>query len=181
MFIFISLLVLIKLGSPIIFSQYRVGKDEKVFKIFKFRTMLDLRDEHGNFLADEKRMNSLGLMLRKSGLDELPELFNVLCGEMSLVGPRPLLTDYLTEYSDFHKNRHNVRPGITGLAQVNGRNAVTWKERLDTDVKYVDHYGFFMDIKILTKTLWIILTLNGSTPKNGVVMEEYKRESHESK
>ena len=179
LFVVLTVIVYLKLGSPIIFTQTRVGKNEKTFKIYKFRSMLDLKDDQGQLLPDEKRVNSFGMFLRKSGLDELPELINVIRGDMSLVGPRPLLENYLNEYSDTHKKRHNVRPGVTGLAQVNGRNAVSWKVRLDYDIAYVQSYGLIMDLKILFKTFFIILSAKGSTPSKGIVMEEYKRESNE--
>ena len=178
--ILLSLLIYTNLGSPIIFHQSRVGKDEKVFKILKFRSMSNSTDENGKLLPDEKRLNNFGIFLRKTGMDELPELINVLRGEMSLVGPRPLLTHYLIEYSEFHKRRHTVRPGITGLSQVNGRNDITWKKRLDTDIEYVDNYGFIMDIKIILRTFITLITFNGSTPKGSVIMEEYKRGSNET-
>lgn len=168
-------LVRLIMGSPTFFIQTRVGLNEKPFKLVKFRTMFDLRDTNGDLLPDDQRLNRLGLFLRKSGLDELPELVNVIKGEMSLVGPRPLLLEYLSEYSEYHKQRHHVKPGLTGLAQVNGRNTTTWKERLDYDVNYVKSISFFNDLKIVLKTIVVLLTFKGATPKDKAVMNEYKR------
>ncbi len=142
-----------KLGQPVIFSQHRPGLHGKLFRLYKFRSMRDLRDEHGNLLPDEQRLTLFGRFLRSSSLDELPELFNVLKGEMSLVGPRPLLVQYLDRYTPEQARRHEVRPGITGWAQVNGRNALTWEEKFALDVWYVDHHNFWLDIKILFMTL----------------------------
>lgn len=177
----LTLYVLVRFifGTPVLFIQTRIGLDEKPFKLIKFRTMFDLRDEENILLPDDKRLNKFSLFLRKSGLDELPELINILKGEMSLVGPRPLLVEYLNEYSEYHKQRHRLKPGLTGLAQVNGRNITTWKERLDFDVEYVKNVTFFNDIKILFKTLVILVTLKGATPKNKAVMDEYKRDQNE--
>lgn len=172
-------LVRLIFGSPALFIQTRVGLDEKPFKLIKFRTMVDLRDKQGNLLPDEQRLNRFGLFLRKTGLDELPELVNVIRGEMSLVGPRPLLVEYLSEYSEYHKQRHHVRPGVTGLAQVNGRNTTTWEERLDYDVEYVNTISFLCDLKIVLKTIAVIVMFKGATPKNKAVMDEYKRNEDE--
>lgn len=168
-------LVRLVFGSPAFFIQTRVGLDEKPFKLIKFRTMIDLKDKEGNLLPDEQRLNRFGLFLRKTGLDEMPELVNVIRGEMSLVGPRPLLVKYLSEYSEYHKQRHHVKPGVTGLAQVNGRNTTTWKERLDYDVEYVNSISFLCDLKIVLKTIVVIVKFKGATPKNKAVMDEYKR------
>lgn len=154
LYIIVAVLVRIKLGSPVLFCQPRPGKDEKIFKLYKFRTMTDERDEDGNLLPDDVRLTRFGKLLRSTSLDELPEAFNILKGDMSVVGPRPLLVEYLELYNEHQKRRHNVRPGLTGLAQVSGRNAITWEEKFDLDVKYVDEISFFADVKILFKTVW---------------------------
>ena len=138
----VAILVRIKLGAPIIFAQERPGLHEKIFRMYKFRSMSDARDKNGKLLPDEKRLGSFGKSLRGTSLDELPELFNILKGDMSIVGPRPLLVEYLPRYSKEQRKRHNVRPGLTGYAQVNGRNAATWQERFEKDVWYVEHLSF---------------------------------------
>ncbi|MEE0411122.1 MAG: sugar transferase, partial [Clostridia bacterium] len=138
LYIIVAILVRIKLGSPVIFKQARPGKDEKIFNLYKFRTMTDERDDDGNFLPDDVRLTKFGRLLRKTSLDELPEAFNILKGDMSVVGPRPLLVKYLNRYSEEQKRRHEVRPGLTGLAQVSDRNAITWEEKFEYDIKYVD-------------------------------------------
>ena len=153
----VSILVRTKLGSPIFFTQDRVGKDNKIFKMIKFRTMTDARDKFGELLSDEERLTSFGKFLRSSSLDELPELINVLKGDMSLVGPRPLLEKYLPLYSEEQIKRHNVKPGITGWAQVNGRNSISWTEKFKLDVFYVENYSFLFDIKILFLTYYIYM------------------------
>jgi undecaprenyl phosphate N,N'-diacetylbacillosamine 1-phosphate transferase len=149
----ISLLVRIKLGSPVLFSQERPGKDEKIFKLYKFRSMTNEKDENGNLLPNEKRLTSFGRKLRSTSLDELPELLNIAKGDMSIIGPRPLLIRYLPAYTDEEKHRHDVRPGLTGLAQINGRNFVKWDQRLAFDVEYVKHITFAGDAKIFFKTI----------------------------
>lgn len=146
------ILVRIKLGNPAIFRQKRPGKDEKIFTLYKFRTMTDEKDEEGNLLPDEKRLTKFGRMLRKTSLDELPELINIMKGDMSIVGPRPLLIEYLPYYTLEEKHRHDVRPGLTGLAQVNGRNIISWNEKLQYDIRYVSKINFFVDLKIILKT-----------------------------
>ena len=153
LYIIVVVLVRIKLGSPVIFKQARPGKDGKIFNLYKFRTMTDERDENGELLPDDVRLIAFGKMLRKTSLDELPEAFNILKGDMSVVGPRPLLVKYLPLYNDHQKRRHEVRPGLSGLAQVNGRNALTWEEKFDWDVKYVDNITFLGDVKIILKTV----------------------------
>lgn len=150
----LALLVRTKLGSPVLFCQERPGLNEEIFTLYKFRTMTDGKDEKGNFLPDEQRLTALGRFLRKYSLDELPELFNILKGDMSLIGPRPLLVEYLSLYNEGQKRRHEVRPGLSGLAQVNGRNALTWEEKFQLDVKYVDELSFFFDIKLILLSLW---------------------------
>lgn len=149
----IALLVRIKLGSPVLFTQERPGKNEKIFKLYKFRSMSDERDEKGNFLPNELRLTAFGRKLRSTSLDELPELFNILIGDMSIIGPRPLLIRYLPVYTEEEKHRHDVRPGLSGLAQVNGRNYVPWDQRLTYDVQYVKHITFLEDVKLILRTI----------------------------
>ena len=148
-----AVLVRIKLGKPVVFCQERPGKDEKIFKMYKFRTMTNTCDEEGNLLPDEKRLTPFGRMLRKTSLDELPELFNIFKGDMSIVGPRPLLCSYLPYYTEREKKRHSVMPGLTGLAQVNGRNMLAWDERLELDVRYAENITFIGDMKIIVRTV----------------------------
>lgn len=155
--IIVAILVRIKLGSPVIFHQKRPGKDERIFTLCKFRTMTDECDENGNLLPDEIRLTSFGKFLRATSLDELPELWNIFKGDMSLIGPRPLLVDYLPYYTKEEKLRHTVRPGLTGYAQVNGRNFLGWDDRLAKDVFYVKNMSFLMDVKILFKTVEVVL------------------------
>lgn len=152
-----AVLVKTKLGSPVFFSQDRPGKDEKIFKLYKFRSMTDQRDEQGNLLPDQQRLPPFGRVLRSTSLDELPELLNILKGDMSIVGPRPLLTRYLPYYKPEERIRHAVRPGLTGLAQVNGRNNVDWDERLSLDIQYVNTISFFEDLRIVIKTVLKVL------------------------
>ena len=152
-FLVVSVLVYSKLGSPIFFTQERVGKDGKIFKMIKFRTMLDSTNKFGELLDDEERLTPFGKKLRSTSLDELPELINVLKGDMSLVGPRPLLVEYIPLYSKHQFRRHEVNPGITGWAQVNGRNSIDWETKFDLDVEYVDKFNLIMDIKILFLTV----------------------------
>ena len=154
LYIIVAILVRIKLGSPVIFKQARPGKNEKIFNLYKFRTMTDERDEDGNLLPDDVRLTKFGKLLRKTSLDELPEAFNILKGDMSVVGPRPLLVKYLNRYSEEQKRRHEVRPGLTGLAQVSGRNAITWEEKFEYDIEYVDNITFVGDVKIIFLTVW---------------------------
>ena len=168
-----AILVRVKLGTPVLFTQERPGKDEKVFKLYKFRTMTDARDENGNLLPDDQRLPSFGKKLRATSLDELPELFNMIKGDMAVVGPRPLLVRYLSRYNRHQARRHEVRPGFTGLAQVNGRNAISWNEKFDWDVKYVDHITFVEDWKIIIKTLKIVFKHEGITSGSSATMEEF--------
>ncbi len=170
----VAVLVRTKLGSPVIFKQKRPGKDEKIFTLYKFRTMTDARDEEGNLLLDDVRLTKFGKLLRSTSLDELPELFNILKGDMSIVGPRPLLVQYLPLYNDVQKHRHDVRPGFTGYAQVNGRNSITWEEKFDLDVYYVNHLNFKMDISIILKTVKVVLFREGISSETSVTMEEFR-------
>lgn len=160
-YIIVAILVRVKLGSPVIFTQERPGKNEKIFKMYKFRTMTDERDENGELLPDIQRLTRFGRFLRNSSLDELPELFNILKGDMSIVGPRPLLVKYLPLYNDFQKHRHDVRPGLTGLAQTNGRNETTWEKRFEYDVMYSKNVSFIGDLKIIINTIKIVLNHSG--------------------
>jgi lipopolysaccharide/colanic/teichoic acid biosynthesis glycosyltransferase len=159
----VALLIRIKLGSPILFTQDRPGLGGNIFRMMKFRTMLDAKDKHGNLLPDAQRMTKFGAFLRSTSLDELPGLFNVIKGDMSLVGPRPLLVQYLPLYNQEQARRHNVRPGITGWAQVNGRNAISWEDKFKYDVWYVDNQSFCLDIKILFLTVKKVLVRDGIT------------------
>jgi sugar transferase EpsL len=163
----------VKLGSPVLFRQQRPGQHGRPFTIYKFRTMSDVRDGQGNLLPDAGRLTPFGRFLRRTSLDELPELFNVLKGEMSLVGPRPLLTEYLDRYTLEQARRHEVRPGITGWAQVNGRNALTWEQKFALDVWYVDHLSFWLDLKILALTGWKVLRCEGISQTGHATMEEF--------
>ena len=169
----IYLLVILNLGSPAFFLQERVGKDNKVFKIIKFRTMKDAKDKEGNDLPDYKRVTKLGSFLRATSLDELPELINVIKGEMSLVGPRPLLTQYLPIYNEEQIRRHEVLPGVTGWAQVNGRNSLTWNEKFKLDVWYVDNRSFWIDIKILFLTAYKVIKREGINKSQTVTMDYF--------
>ena len=161
------------LGSPVIFTQSRPGKDEKIFKIYKFRSMSDARDENGNLLSDEIRLGEFGKKLRALSIDELPQLFNVLKGDMSFIGPRPLLIEYLPLYSNEQKRRHNVRPGITGLAQVNGRNAISWKEKFEFDTYYADNLSLILDIKIAIKTIQKVIKKDGVNKEGMATTEKF--------
>lgn len=169
-----ALLVRIKLGSPVIFCQKRPGKDEKIFSMYKFRSMTDEKDENGNLLPDEVRLTGFGKKLRATSLDELPELFNILKGDMSIVGPRPLLVSYLERYNEEQKHRHDVRPGLTGLAQVNGRNAISWEEKFAYDIKYVNGVTFWNDLKIIFLTVHSVIKRDGISSDTSATMEEFK-------
>lgn len=153
LYLIVAILVRVKLGSPILFTQERPGKNEKIFKLYKFRTMTDARDENGNLLPDEVRLTKFGRMLRATSLDELPEAFNIIKGDMSIIGPRPLLISYLPWYSEQERHRHDVRPGLSGLAQINGRNFVDWNHRLAFDVEYVNRITFIGDMRIIMQTV----------------------------
>ncbi len=156
LYLILVILVRIKLGSPVLFCQERPGYNEKIFKLYKFRTMTDKRDEKGNLLPDSERLTKFGSMLRSTSMDELPEMFNILKGDMSLIGPRPLLVEYLPYYTEEERLRHSVRPGLTGLAQVSGRNYLAWDKRLAKDVEYVNHISFIMDVRIIIKTIMVV-------------------------
>ena len=168
-----AILVRKKLGSPVLFSQERPGLDGKTFRLYKFRTMTDERDENGNLLPDEDRLPPFGMKLRSTSLDELPELINIWKGDMSVVGPRPLLVRYLSRYNAHQARRHEVRPGFTGLAQVHGRNAISWEEKFDLDVKYVDTVSFLGDWKIILQTVLTVLKREGVSSATSVTMEEF--------
>lgn len=171
--IILSIVVRIKLGGPVIFKQERPGKDGKVFQLYKFRTMSNEKDENGNLLPDAQRLNKFGRILRSTSLDELPEFFNILKGDMSIVGPRPLLVKYLEYYNDFEMRRHEVRPGLTGLAQVSGRNQLTWETRFKKDIEYVDNITFFMDVKIVILTIKKIFIREGIEFKSKETIMDY--------
>ena len=170
----VAILVRIKLGTPIIFMQKRPGKDGKIFTLYKFRTMTDEIDAMGELLPDEVRLKKFGKFLRSTSLDELPELVNILKGEMSFVGPRPLLVEYLELYNEEQSRRHEVRPGLTGLAQVNGRNDTTWADRLRYDVEYVNNISFKNDLLIILKTIKLVFTRKGVSSSTSVTMEKFK-------
>ena len=170
----LALLVRINLGAPVFFRQERPGLHEKIFRLYKFRSMKDAVDAQGRELPDEERLGRFGRLLRASSLDELPELFNVLKGEMSLVGPRPLLVKYLPLYNEEQHRRHDVLPGITGWAQVNGRNAISWEEKFRLDVWYVDHWSPLLDLKILFLTIKKVLIHEGISAENQATMEEFR-------
>jgi lipopolysaccharide/colanic/teichoic acid biosynthesis glycosyltransferase len=168
-----AILVRTKLGSPVLFTQERPGRDERTFKLFKFRTMTDERNENGELLPDEERLTSFGKMLRTTSLDELPELWNIIKGDMALVGPRPLLVKYLPRYSPEQHRRHEVRPGLTGYAQAHGRNAVTWEDKFKMDVWYVDHLTFKTDVGVIIDTVKAVLKREGISGGGEATMSEF--------
>lgn len=170
----VAILVRTKLGSPVIFHQKRPGKDGKIFTLCKFRSMTDEKDENGNLLPDEVRLTKFGKMLRSTSLDELPELWNILKGDMSIIGPRPLLVQYLPLYNEKQKHRHDVRPGLTGLAQVNGRNAISWEEKFEYDVEYVNNVSFALDCQIFFGTIKAVLCREGINSANDATMEVFR-------
>lgn len=170
----IAILVRIKLGTPVIFKQQRPGKNEKIFTLYKFRTMTDRKDENGNLLPDSERLTKFGKILRSTSLDELPELINILKGDMAIVGPRPLLVEYLPYYTEEEKHRHDVRPGLTGLAQVNGRNSISWEEKFNDDLKYVNKITFMGDTKIILKTVGKVFKREGISQENSATMEKFQ-------
>lgn len=174
LFALLAILVRTKLGSPVLFTQERPGKDGKVFRLYKFRTMTDERDEHGELLPDDVRLTRFGQMLRSTSLDELPEFFNILRGDMSFIGPRPLLVSYLPLYSERQSHRHDVRPGLTGLAQCSGRNLLSWEERFELDVEYVQNVSLSMDVSIIFRTVRGILKKEGISSETSVTMEPFR-------
>lgn len=176
----VAILVRIKLGSPIIFKQKRPGLNEKIFTLYKFRTMTDERDKFGELLPDEIRLTKFGKVLRSTSLDELPELFNIIKGDMSIVGPRPLLVQYLPLYNEHQKKRHNVRPGLSGWAQVNGRNAISWEDKFNLDVKYVNNLSFLLDWKIIFLTLKKVFVREGINREGEATMGQFKESTEES-
>lgn len=176
----ISMMVAWQLGFPILFRQKRPGYQGKIFTIYKFRTMRELTDSRGNLLPDKKRLTKFGMFLRKTSLDELPELFNVLKGEMSIVGPRPLLIAYLPLYDQFQIRRHNVLPGITGWAQINGRNALTWQKKFELDVWYVDHWSLWLDVKIIVISIIKVLRSEGISQPGQATAEPFKGNTSET-
>lgn len=174
LYLILALLVRVKLGSPVLFAQERPGKDEKIFTLYKFRTMTDARDEHGNLLPDEVRLTRFGKLLRATSLDELPEAFNIIKGDMSVIGPRPLLVRYLPRYNAEQHRRHEVRPGLSGYAQVHGRNAVSWQEKFQMDVAYVDHITFLGDLKIIWDSVMVaFIRRDGISSATSATMEEF--------
>ena len=172
-YVILALIVRFNLGSPVLFAQERPGKDGKIFKLYKFRSMSNAKDKEGNLLPDKDRLNNFGKLLRSTSLDELPEIFNILKGDMSLIGPRPLLVKYLKYYNSFEKRRHEARPGMTGLAQVSGRNAATWKERFKKDVEYIDHISFCLDVKIFFLTIKKIFVRDGIEYRGTRTINDY--------
>ncbi|MBQ7503793.1 MAG: sugar transferase [Ruminococcus sp.] len=175
LYLIIAFFVRLKLGSPVLFKQPRPGKDEKIFYLYKFRTMTDKKDKNGNLLPDAERLTKFGRFLRKTSLDELPEAYNILIGNMSVVGPRPLLVRYLPLYNEHQRHRHDVRPGLSGWAQVNGRNTVSWKDKFDYDVYYANHVTFGLDVKIVWKSfVQAFFKREGITSETSATMEEFK-------
>lgn len=173
LYVIVVILVRVKLGSPVLFTQERPGKDEMVFKLYKFRTMTDERDENGKLLPDEIRLTKFGKLLRTTSLDELPEAFNIIKGDMSIIGPRPLLVKYLPYYSEEQHHRHDVRPGLSGYAQTHGRNWVSWDERFAMDIQYVNHITFLGDIKIIMDTVISVVKKEGISSTTSATMENF--------
>ena len=171
--VIVSLLIYFKMGRPILFCQNRPGLNEKIFIIYKFRTMSDEKDENGEFLSDDIRLGKLGKFIRSTSLDELPQLFNIIKGDMSFVGPRPLLVEYLPLYNNRQKKRHDVLPGVTGWAQVNGRNAISWEQKFELDVWYVENMSFWLDMKILWLTLLKVIKRSGISSSTSVTVEKF--------
>ncbi|MEA1916215.1 MAG: undecaprenyl phosphate N,N'-diacetylbacillosamine 1-phosphate transferase [Campylobacterota bacterium] len=170
----VALLILLKMGRPILFQQKRPGLNEQIFGIYKFRTMTNEKDKNGDLLSDELRLKGLGKLIRSTSLDELPQIFNVLKGEMSFVGPRPLLIEYLPLYSDEQKKRHSVKPGITGWAQVNGRNAISWEQKFEYDVWYVNNQSFLLDMKIMWLTFLKVVKRSDISSDSSATMEKFR-------
>lgn len=175
LYLIVALLVRVKLGSPILFCQERPGKDEKIFKLYKFRTMTDKRDEHGELLPDEERLTKFGKFLRATSLDELPEAINILKGDMSVIGPRPLLVKYLPYYDERQRHRHDVRPGLSGYAQANGRNAISWDDKFELDIHYVNNITFLGDVKIIFDTvIKAFVKQEGISQEGEATMEDFE-------
>lgn len=174
LYVIVAILVKIKLGSPVLFKQPRPGKDEKIFNMYKFRTMTDEKDEQGNLLPDDIRLTKFGKMLRSTSLDELPEIWQIFTGKLSIIGPRPLLVKYLPLYNEHQRKRHEIRPGLTGYAQVHGRNSISWEEKFDLDVEYVNHITFLGDVKILFETVITVLNKDGISSETSSTMEEFR-------
>lgn len=174
----VALLVKIKLGSPIIFKQNRPGKDEVIFSMYKFRTMTDAKDANGNYLPDNVRLTKFGQLLRATSLDELPELWNILKGDMSFVGPRPLLVEYLPLYNENQRKRHSVRPGLTGLAQVNGRNVINWQKKFELDIKYINSVSFLCDVSIIFQTVIKVIRSENINTLTQDIPEKFKGDQY---
>lgn len=174
----VALLVKIKLGSPIIFKQNRPGKDEVIFSMYKFRTMTDAKDANGNYLPDNVRLTKFGQLLRATSLDELPELWNILKGDMSFVGPRPLLVEYLPLYNENQRKRHSVRPGLTGLAQVKGRNAISWQKKFELDIKYINSVSFLCDVSIIFQTVIKVIRSENINTLTQDIPEKFKGDQY---
>lgn len=180
LYLILAILVRTKLGSPVLFKQPRPGKDEKIFNMYKFRTMTDEKDENGNLLPDEVRLTAFGKKLRSTSLDELPEFFNILKGDMSFIGPRPLLVKYLPYYNERERLRHSVRPGLTGYAQAHGRNAISWEKKFEYDVWYVEHLTFLTDIKVIIDTVKTVLSHDGVVLNALEDFDEYRKHQQDA-
>jgi lipopolysaccharide/colanic/teichoic acid biosynthesis glycosyltransferase len=180
LYLILFILVRTKLGSPVLFKQPRPGKDEKIFNMYKFRTMTDEKDENGNLLPDEVRLTAFGKKLRSTSLDELPEFFNILKGDMSFIGPRPLLVKYLPYYNERERLRHSVRPGLTGYAQAHGRNAISWEKKFEYDVWYVEHLTFLTDIKVIIDTVKTVLSHDGVVLNALEDFDEYRKHQQDA-
>lgn len=174
-YIILAILVRVKLGSPVLFKQPRPGKNEKIFNMYKFRTMTDEKDENGNLLPDEVRLTAFGKKLRSTSLDELPEFLNILKGDMSFIGPRPLLVKYLPYYNERERLRHSIRPGLTGYAQAHGRNAISWEQKFEYDIWYVEHLSFVLDIKVIIDTIKTVLSHDGVVLNALEDFDEYRK------
>src|SRR5690554_514049 len=172
--IIVAILVRVKLGSPVLFKQKRPGLNEDTFTLYKFRTMTDEKNENGELLPNHMRLTKFGKILRVTSLDELPELFNILRGDMSIIGPRPLLIEYLPLYNDKQKHRHDVRPGLSGLAQINGRNAISWEEKFDYDLKYIENISFWLDLKLIIRTCLKVFKREGVNKSETITMDKFK-------